>query len=145
MTCVARALPQGVCDLIGNAYEISTEFRDSHTRSVVLLGGSNYRPAGSNWYFPQTWQISQHEKYMLYSDGCVTTRALSCVGHTSFCVFSKVVRVQSITMYWPSSPAGTNGRLQSGFDASQTPPTPPTLRRRWALQSGQIQHKSARI
>ena len=28
----------GVCDLIGNTWEMSTEFHDQHTRSVVLLG-----------------------------------------------------------------------------------------------------------
>ena len=65
----AGCTPAGVCDLVGNAWEMSAEFQDQHTRSVVLLGGSNYRPSGSNWYLPQAWQISQHEKYMLYSDG----------------------------------------------------------------------------
>lgn len=59
----------GVCDVVGNAWEMSTEYQDQHTRSVVLLGGSNYRPSGSGWYFPQAWQINTHEKYMLYSSG----------------------------------------------------------------------------
>ena len=39
-----------------------------HTRAVILRGGSNYRPSGSLWYFPQAKQNNQHEKYFLMSE-----------------------------------------------------------------------------
>jgi hypothetical protein len=30
-----------------------------------LRGGSHYQPAGSQWYFPQAYLLSQHGKYLL--------------------------------------------------------------------------------
>jgi hypothetical protein len=44
------------------------EFTDAHTRAVLLRGGSNYRPAGSLWYFPQAVELGTHNKYFLMSD-----------------------------------------------------------------------------
>ena len=65
----AGCSPAGVCDLIGNAWELTDSFSDEHTRSVVLKGGSNYRPVGAVYYFPQAWNISLHSKYFLFGDG----------------------------------------------------------------------------
>jgi len=45
--------PFGVGGLVGNVWQYTTEVQDAHTRGVILRGGSNYRPAGSLWYFPQ--------------------------------------------------------------------------------------------
>ena len=33
---------------------MTDEYQDTHTRSVILRGGANYRPKSSIWYFPQT-------------------------------------------------------------------------------------------
>eukprot|EP00967_Tisochrysis_lutea_P108863 scaffold168877_cov30-Tisochrysis_lutea.AAC.1 len=41
--------PFGVADLVGTVWQYTDEFQDDHTRSVLLRGGSNYRPAGSKW------------------------------------------------------------------------------------------------
>jgi formylglycine-generating enzyme required for sulfatase activity len=60
--------PFGISDLVGNVWQYTDEFMDSHTRSVVLMGGSNYRPLGSLWYFPQAKRLNTHEKYMLMDD-----------------------------------------------------------------------------
>ena len=65
----AGCSPAGICDLIGNTWEMTDSFSDQHTRSVVLKGGSNYRPVGAVYYFPQAWNISLHSKYFLFSDG----------------------------------------------------------------------------
>ena len=35
---------------------------DNHTRSVCVRGGSNYRPAGSGWYFPNEPDLLTHNK-----------------------------------------------------------------------------------
>jgi gamma-glutamyl hercynylcysteine S-oxide synthase len=43
--------PFGVSDMVGSVWQYTDEFRDIHTRGVVLRGTSNYRPAGSGWYF----------------------------------------------------------------------------------------------
>jgi iron(II)-dependent oxidoreductase len=53
----------GVCNLIGNVWQLTNEFEDQHTRSVLLKGGSNYRPAGSVWYLPQVRRLDLHQKY----------------------------------------------------------------------------------
>jgi len=60
--------PFGVSDLVGNVWQYTDEFQDAHTRSVVLMGGSNYRPLGSGWYFPQAKALNTHEKYFLMDD-----------------------------------------------------------------------------
>jgi len=60
--------PFGVADLVGNVWQYTDEFQDEHTRAVILMGGSNYRPVGSNWYFPQAKPLNTHEKYFLMDD-----------------------------------------------------------------------------
>eukprot|EP01052_Picozoa_sp_SAG31_P003370 SAG31_NODE_128_length_23532_cov_21.204754_15_plen_668_part_00 len=49
----AGASPFGVQDMTGSVWQMTDEYRDNHTRSVILRGGSNYRPKSSIWYFPQ--------------------------------------------------------------------------------------------
>jgi len=57
--------PYGVGALVGHVWQYTDEFKDEHTRAVLLRGGSNYRPSGSSWYFPQAQRLDQHNKYML--------------------------------------------------------------------------------
>lgn len=59
------ASPFGVLDLVGNVWQWTDEYRDTHTRSAVLRGGSAYRPQTSHWYFPQAHRLDQHGKYLL--------------------------------------------------------------------------------
>ncbi len=63
------ASPFGVLDLVGDVWQWTDEWRDAHTRAAVLRGGSHYRPAGSRWYFPQAYKLSEHGKYLLMSPG----------------------------------------------------------------------------
>ena len=44
--------------MIGNVWQMTDEYADGHTRSVILRGGSNYRPSGSGWYLPPTMRIT---------------------------------------------------------------------------------------
>ena len=62
------ASPFGVMDLVGNVWQFTDEYQDDHTRAVVLKGGSNYRPSGSQWYFPQALELNTHNKYFLMND-----------------------------------------------------------------------------
>ena len=59
------ASPFGVLDLVGNVWQWTDEYQDDHTRSAILRGGSPYRPRSSHWYFPQTYRLDQHGKYLL--------------------------------------------------------------------------------
>jgi gamma-glutamyl hercynylcysteine S-oxide synthase len=63
------ASPFGVLDLVGNVSQWTDEYRDSHTRAAILRGGASYQPAGSLWYFPQTYRLDEHQKYLLMSPG----------------------------------------------------------------------------
>jgi len=63
------ASPFGVLDLIGNVSQWTDEYRDPHTRSAILRGGASYQPSGSIWYFPQTYRLDEHQKYLLMSPG----------------------------------------------------------------------------
>jgi formylglycine-generating enzyme required for sulfatase activity len=40
----------GLKSMVGNVWQMTSEYADGHTRSVLLRGGSNYRPSGSGWY-----------------------------------------------------------------------------------------------
>ncbi|HZK95622.1 MAG TPA: SUMF1/EgtB/PvdO family nonheme iron enzyme [Prolixibacteraceae bacterium] len=62
------ASPFGVIDMVGNVWQWTNEYRDEHNRAAVLRGGSYYRPAGSEYYFPQALQLNQHGKYWLLTD-----------------------------------------------------------------------------
>jgi len=59
----------GVLDLEGNVSQWTDEFRDAHTRAAILRGAAFYQPRGSIWYFPQTYRLDEHEKYLLMSPG----------------------------------------------------------------------------
>ena len=65
----ADASPFGVLDLVGNVSQWTDEYRDSHTRAAIVRGGAAYQPAGSIWYFPQTYRLDEHQKYLLMSPG----------------------------------------------------------------------------
>jgi len=55
----------GVMDLVGNVWQWTDEYEDTHTRAAVLRGGSYYQPQGSIWYFPETYKLNEHGKYLL--------------------------------------------------------------------------------
>lgn len=57
--------PFGISDLVGNVWQYTDEFQDERQRFVVLRGGSNYKPAGSNWYFPGALELNKQQKYFL--------------------------------------------------------------------------------
>jgi iron(II)-dependent oxidoreductase len=63
------ASPFGVLDLVGNVSQWTDEYRDPHTRAAIVRGGAAYQPSGSLWYFPQTYRLDEHEKYLLMSPG----------------------------------------------------------------------------
>jgi len=63
------ASPFGVLDLEGNVSQWTDEYRDEHTRAAIIRGGSSYQPTGSIWYFPQTYRLDEHQKYLLMSPG----------------------------------------------------------------------------
>ena len=63
------ASASGVLDLEGNVSQWTDEFRDEHTRAAIVRGGAAYQPHGSIWYFPQTYRLDEHQKYLLMSPG----------------------------------------------------------------------------
>jgi len=63
------ASPFGILDLVGDVSQWTDEYRDPHTRAAILRGGASYQPVGSIWYFPQTYRLDEHEKYLLMSPG----------------------------------------------------------------------------
>jgi gamma-glutamyl hercynylcysteine S-oxide synthase len=63
------ASPFGAEDLIGNVWQMTDEVVDEHTRNLILKGGSHYQPQGSHWYFPQSYKVNEHGKYLLIAPG----------------------------------------------------------------------------
>jgi formylglycine-generating enzyme required for sulfatase activity len=63
------ASPFGVLDLVGNVSQWTDEYRDPHTRAAIVRGGAVYEPLGSIWYFPQTYRLDEHQKYLLMAPG----------------------------------------------------------------------------
>lgn len=61
----AGASPFGVEDMMGNVWQWTDEYRDTHTRAAILRGGDFYRPEGSRWYFPANESLEEHGKYLL--------------------------------------------------------------------------------
>ncbi len=59
----------GVLDLVGNVSQWTDEYQDPHTRAAIIRGGAYYQPRGSIWYFPQTYRLDEHQKYLLMSPG----------------------------------------------------------------------------
>jgi formylglycine-generating enzyme required for sulfatase activity len=57
--------PFGVMDLAGNVWQWTEEFTDDHTRAAILRGGEYYQPQGSMWYFPVTYKLNEHGKFLL--------------------------------------------------------------------------------
>jgi formylglycine-generating enzyme required for sulfatase activity len=63
------ASPFGVMDLVGNVWQWTEEFTDTHTRAAILRGGEYYQPQGSIWYFPETYKLNEHGKFLLTAPG----------------------------------------------------------------------------
>lgn len=61
----AGASSFGVMDLVGNIWQWTDEYKDEHTRTGILRGGSYYQPQGSIWYFPQAYRNDEHGKLLL--------------------------------------------------------------------------------
>jgi len=57
--------PFGVMDLVGNVWQWTDEYVDEHTRAAILRGSAHYQPAGSLWYFPTAYKLSEYGKYLV--------------------------------------------------------------------------------
>ncbi len=68
-TFAAGTTPTGLVDLVGSVYQWTDEFTDDHTRAAILRGAPAYQPAGSIWFFPRSYRLDEHQKYLLMSPG----------------------------------------------------------------------------
>lgn len=86
----------GLCDLVGNAWEMTDAFVDQHNRAVVLKGGSRYHASGSMWYFPNALAVNTHEKAFLFSDGYERggTVGFRCVADSSVPIFDPCAKCE---------------------------------------------------
>ncbi|KAI7900048.1 C-type lectin protein [Cokeromyces recurvatus] len=57
--------PLGVYDLVGNVWQWTDVYQDSHTRSAIIRGGSYYQPKNGERYFSQAYSNYEHGKYLL--------------------------------------------------------------------------------
>jgi len=84
--------PFGVSDLIGNVWQwTSSEFRDEHTRRVIVRGTSSYLPRMANvypaplmiadWYFAPAFELDKHAIWLLMKDSYdrATTIGFRCI------------------------------------------------------------------
>ena len=75
----------GLKAMSGNVWQMTDQYVDGHTSSVILRGGSNYRPSGSGWYLPQTLRgdrslttaLNEHQKYADIFQRCAAQLGLS--------------------------------------------------------------------
>ena len=61
------ATPSKIMDLVGNVWQWTDEYVDSHSRFAIVKGGSYYRAQTSGWYFPQAHELNKYGKYLLMS------------------------------------------------------------------------------
>ncbi len=59
------ASPYGLMDAVGNVWQWTNVFQDDHTMAAVVRGGGRFRANSSEWYFPRTYRLDQHGKYLL--------------------------------------------------------------------------------
>jgi hypothetical protein len=59
----------GVLHLEGSVAQWTDEYHHPHTRAAIVRGSASYQPTGSIWYFPETYRLDEHEKYLLMSLG----------------------------------------------------------------------------
>jgi iron(II)-dependent oxidoreductase len=86
-TFVNGSSPFGVSDLVGNAWEWTTEFHDLHMRRISVKGGSRFAIDSTSWYFPNTAKTNTHGNYLLMDDamdrsGFIGFRCVMDVSHT---------------------------------------------------------------